>query len=122
MDHLDAEQDLLQRIGDRLALLAREQVGYVGRTLADQIRSAMKDARALIRMDAPPRDERARCRVDGTIDVDAGRNRTGTDRCPGRRVRDGKSSAFERIDPGTIDEELAIHHDQRAFSRFQSCS
>ena len=90
-DDLDAEADLLLRIGDRLALLAGQQFRDGGDALLDEIGGAMQDPGTFVGMHLRPSGKGALGGRDRGVDVRAVRQGRRADGLAGRRIVD-----FER--------------------------
>ena len=109
-DDLDAEANLLDRVRDRLSLLASEQVRNGVETFNDEVGGAVKNAGALVGVRLRPKRQSAFGGGDSVVDILGVRDRGRSDRLARRRVGDRRATALAGGPPTAIDEEFAVVH------------
>ena len=115
-DHLDAESDFLFGVRNGLSLLARQKIGDRGDPLDNEIRCAVQDAGARVRVHPRPTVQRPLSRGDGKIDVGGVGQSRRPDPFTSRGVVDFEPPAALRRSPCAPDEQLALAHLQAPLS------
>ena len=124
-DDVDAETNLLDRVRDRLSLLASEQVRNGVETFNDEVGGSVKNAGALVGVRLRPKRQSAFGGCDRVVDILRVGDRGRSNRLARRRVGDRCATALASGPPTAIDEEFAVVHrvsSQRAFSRRHNSS
>src|SRR5690606_20226344 len=114
LDDVGSGERLGLRLGERLALLLREERRDVARALAHERRRAAHDLAALGRHQVAPDLDALLRRLERAVEIGTTRVRDAADLLAGRRIDDGQRAPLGGGPPLAVDEKLRIDVSHRA--------